>query len=143
VGCLTLRASGPADADAVWEAYADPQRWSSWSPQIARVETTGRLRPGLTGRVWSYLPPPVRFEVLTVDATRRRWTWRVAVGPVGLTLEHSVDRRPRGAQTALTARGPWPVLLAYAPLARLALHRLVRVAGVTAPRRSAGSPPSG
>ena len=24
---LTLRASGPAPARTVWEAYADPQRW--------------------------------------------------------------------------------------------------------------------
>ena len=128
MGTLTLRASGPSDAGAVWEAYADPQAWSKWSPYIARVETIGRLRPGQVGQVWSYLPPPVSFEVLTVDARQKQWAWRVRLGPLRLGLEHGVESRGSGSRTWLTVRGPWPVLIAYAPLARLALHRLVRVA---------------
>ena len=68
MGSLTLHASGPAPVNAVWEAYADPQRWSQWSPHIRRVEAVGRLRPGLTGQVVAVVPLAVNFEVTKVDA---------------------------------------------------------------------------
>jgi len=126
MGRLTLHAHGPADADSVWQGYADPQAWPTWAPQIAKVEADGRLRPGLTGRVWSYLPPPVSFEVLEVDDVRRRWSWRVHLGPLSMRLDHDVTRHLHGTATSVTVHGPWPVLLAYAPLAQVAIRRLVR-----------------
>ena len=129
---LTLRAHGSAPATLAWERYADPGLWSQWSPQIQRVETTmARLESGGTGTVRAGLLAhptlPVPFRVLEVDERARRWTWEARIGPVVLHLEHGVEARGSGSRTWLTVRGPWPVLIAYAPLARLALHRLVRV----------------
>jgi hypothetical protein len=111
----------------VWEAYADPQRWPEWAPHIRRVEAIGRLRPGLEGQVWSIVPAPVSFEVTDVDAKRRRWSWLAAFGPVRMRFDHGVDELDTGSGTWLTMHGPLPLLMIYAPLARLALRRLVRV----------------
>jgi hypothetical protein len=122
---LTVRAQGPARAPDVWEDYADPMRWPEWAPHIRRVVAIGRLRPGLTGQVFSVLPVPVSFEVIDVDAKRRRWSWKVAMGPVHLRFDHCVEPRALGASTWLTMHGPLALLLMYAPIARLALRRLV------------------
>ena len=124
---LTVRAAGPAGAPDVWEAYADPQRWPQWAPHIRRVEAIGRLRPGLEGKVWSVVPAPMSFAVTDVDAKRRRWSWTAALGPLRMRFEHGVDTLAGGSGTWMTMHGPLPVLMIYAPLARIALHRLVRV----------------
>jgi hypothetical protein len=43
-----------------------------------------------------------------------------------LRLEHTVEPGPgSGTRTGLVVDGPAPVVMAYAPVARLALHRLV------------------
>jgi hypothetical protein len=77
--------------------------------------------------VYSYLPPGLAFRVLAVDARARTWSWRVQLGPLALVLEHGV-REPThgGSETWLRMSGPMPLLLSYAPLAQLALRRLVR-----------------
>jgi hypothetical protein len=139
---LTVRAQGPARAVDAWEAYADPQRWAEWAPQIRRVVAIGRLRPGLSGQVWSILPAPVSFEVTQVDAKRRRWSWKAALGPVRLRFDHGVDPRDLGCSTWLTMHGPLPLLLIYAPVARLALHRLVRTPASATPRTQRAGGPS-
>ncbi len=123
---LTVRAHGPAGVPAVWEAYADPQRWPEWAPHIRRVEAVGRLRPGLSGQVIALVPPAVNFEVTDVDAKRRQWSWRAVFGPVQVSFDHGVEQRAAGSGTWLTMHGPLPLLLLYAPLAHLALRRLVR-----------------
>lgn len=123
---LTLRATGPASAPTVWEAYADPQRWSQWAPHIRRVEAIGRLRPGLAGQVWSVVPTPVSFEVTDVDARGRRWSWKAMLGPLAMSFDHGVTTRGAGSGTWLTMHGPLPLLVLYAPVARFALHRLTR-----------------
>jgi hypothetical protein len=126
MGSLTLQARGSAPVDTAWERYADPQKWPQWAPQIRRVESVGRLRPGLTGRVYSYVPPGIAFRVLAVDAKRKTWSWRVQLGPLSLTLEHGVrEGRHGGSETWLRLHGPLPVVALYAPLARYALGRLV------------------
>ena len=136
VSSLTVRAHGPAGAPDVWEAYANPQRWPVWAPHIRRVEAVGRLRPGMAGQVWTFAPVPVSFEVTAVDAKRRRWSWQVALGPVRMSFEHGVDVRHPGSATWLTMRGPLPLLMMYAPLAKLALSRLVRTPHVDTQRRA-------
>lgn len=128
---VTLRTRGDAAPDTAWERYADPALWSSWSPQIQRVDLDApRLVTGARGTVRAGLLPrptlPVPFTVLEVDEPARTWAWRVRVGPVSLHLEHGVVPEPGGCATWLTVRGPAPVVAAYAPLARLALGRLVR-----------------
>ena len=130
---LSLSVSGTAPAALAWERYADPQLWSTWSPQIQRVETRmQRLEAGGTGTVHAGpLPRPtigVPFEVLELDEQAMTWTWRVRLGPAGLVrllLVHGVTAHGSGSSTWLRVHGPLPVVLGYAPVARLALGRLV------------------
>ncbi|MFF8476284.1 SRPBCC family protein [Streptomyces sp. NPDC015414] len=127
MGRLTLRASGPATPETVWRRYACVDEWASWSPQIKAVHTAERrLTAGMRGTVESVAGLRVAFVVESVDDDHRTWTWRVRLGPTGLRLGHDVRGDTNGSTTGLTMRGPWPVLLGYAPLARLALRRLVR-----------------
>ncbi len=117
----TLTATGGADPAEVWERYAEPGRWSSWSPQIRLVSTSERIRPGLRGRVDGVLP----FVVLDVDEAARRWSWVAGHRPLRVHLEHAVVAAERGTRTTLTLVGPPWLVLPYLPLAQLALHRLV------------------
>lgn len=127
---LTLRAHGPASVEEVWERYARPALWSSWSPQISRVEVDAeRLSSGLTGRVVGPVGVFVDFTVETWDEAAHEWAWTVR--PAGwdrltLALEHGVLERDDGAATWLRLRGPLPLVVGYAGPARLALHRLVQ-----------------
>jgi len=134
---LTVRADGGADPDLVWERYARLDLWSTWSPQIRRVEPDGaRLSAGLQGLVHGPAGVAARFVVTAVDESARTWSWRVRPAlrtlvtlPVALDLEHAVQARAGGSQTALTIAGPLraaPLMAGYAPVARLALQRLVR-----------------
>lgn len=121
---VTLRTRGSAAPDTAWERYADLRQWSDWSPQITGVEAASMvLQPGLTGRVVGPLGIRVPFEVLSVGD--RRWTWEVRPPGLRLRLEHGVEADGEGSATWLRMRGPAPVVLGYAPLALLALRRLV------------------
>ncbi|MCW2867738.1 MAG: hypothetical protein JWR20_1926 [Marmoricola sp.] len=127
---LTSEAHGSLDVARAWERYADPDLWSTWSPQIQRVErSTARLSPGMTGTVRAGLLPrptlPVPFTVEEVDEARREWSWRAHLGPVTLHLDHGVVGRGTGSSTWLRISGPAVVVLPYLPVARLALGRLV------------------
>ncbi len=124
---LTLRAHGGADVTTAWDRYVDFARWSTWSPQISSVDAdAARIAPGVTGRVHGPLGVGVDFVVDAVDELARTWSWTVRWGPVRLRRDHAVTSRGSGCATSLRVRGPAPVVLAYAPLARLALGRLVR-----------------
>jgi polyketide cyclase/dehydrase/lipid transport protein len=127
---LTLQAHGDAPAALAWERYAEPALWSSWAPQIQRVDTalqrlttggTGTVRAGLLQRPTLGIP----FRVLSVDEAAREWAWEARIGPVRLRLEHGVTAHLTGSSTWLRVHGPLPVVLAYAPVARIALGRLV------------------
>ena len=127
---LTLEAHGSLDVATAWERYADPDLWSTWSPQIQRVErSTPRLSPGMTGTVRAGLLPrptlPVPFTVDGVDEARREWTWSAHLGPVTLHLDHGVVAHGTGSGTWLRVSGPAFVVVPYLPVARLALGRLV------------------
>lgn len=124
---LTLRASGPLAADEAWERYARPALWPSWSPQIRRVSASAvRMAAGVTGRVYGPLGVSVDFVVETWDEPGRRWSWTARRGPVRLRLGHDVTARDDGCETSLRVSGPLPVVLGYAPIAQIALRRLVR-----------------
>ncbi|MDN5768770.1 MAG: SRPBCC family protein [Humibacillus sp.] len=127
---LTLRATGRAPTDLAWRRYADTRLWSSWSPQIRRVELdahTHELRDGLTGRVVGPIGVSVRFEVESVDEAAMTWVWRVHTGPVTMRLHHAVLSEGDGCTTTLTIEGPALVAVSYSLPAQLALHRLVKV----------------
>ncbi|MFJ4585135.1 SRPBCC family protein [Streptomyces echinatus] len=124
---MTLSAHGAACPDTVWQRYASVEQWASWSPQIKAVHCEGRrLSPGLSGTVESAGGVHAAFVVDAVDHDRRTWTWRVHLGRIRIRLHHEVRPQGRGTTTSLTMDGPQLVLVAYAPLARLALHRLVQ-----------------
>ncbi len=133
MAAVTLSTRGAAAPDIAWERYADPSAWSTWAPQIQWVDTdAARIAPGVGGTVHAGLLPrptlPVRFVVEAVDERARTWTWQVRVALVTLRLEHGVTPDVGGSATWLRVQGPLPVVAAYAPLARLALGRLVRPA---------------
>lgn len=123
----TVRAVGSVSAEKVWERYVETACWPVWAPQIRTVEAAeARLRAGMRGRVVPVVGPRVDFLVEAVDHEARTWCWRVRVGPVRMRLWHAVrDRAPSGAETELRIEGPAAVVVVYAPLARLALRRLV------------------
>jgi len=122
----TVRAVGPANAETVWQRYVRTACWPTWAPQIRAVEAEAELRAGMRGRVVPVVGPRVDFVVEAVDHEARTWCWRVRVGPVRMRLWHAVrDRAPFGAETELRIEGPAAVVVVYAPVARLALRRLV------------------
>lgn len=126
MGTRRLSAVGAADPALAWERYADPGAWPTWSPQILGVETTARrIALGVQGRV--RVPGGLRlpFTVTACDEEARTWSWVVRLGPVALTLNHAVHPHRRGSGAVLSMEGPDAVLLAYAPLAWVALRRLV------------------
>jgi len=130
MAALTLHAHGVAPVTLAWERYADPALWATWAPQIQRVETdmerlvadgSGTVHAGLLA--WPTLGVP--FRVLEVDEAAMEWSWRAHLGPLSLRLEHGVTGHPTGSSTWLRVHGPLPVILGYAPVARIALARLV------------------
>jgi hypothetical protein len=118
---LRLRRRGPASKYEIWARYRDPQRWPSWAPQIREVLAPGPLRPGLEGEVLGPLGARARFEVIDVDEASGTWTWVVRSGPVRLRIEHEIGEGRAG----LVISGPALAVFAYAPVARVALSRLV------------------
>ena len=122
-------ACGPADAEVVWRRYAVPSRWSTWSPQVRGVTCESPdepVRAGTRGVVHGPAGLRVPFEVTEVDEERRRWTWRVRLGPLDLAMTHGVGTRRDGRCCVWVGiTGPLPLVAAYAPVARLALRRLV------------------
>ncbi len=131
---LTAHATGPADPDDVWLRYVTPRHWSGWSPQIRSVggaPLDETVSAGTSGTVHGPAGVKVAFVVTELDAATRRWSWRVRVGVVDLVMAHGVN--PRDATTGSTAwvriTGPLPIVAGYAPLARLALRRLVAAPG--------------
>jgi hypothetical protein len=128
---LTIGAVGPAAPDVAWDRYVHPGMWHTWSPQISSVDATdSTLRAGTTGTVHGPLGVRVPFTVLDVDAEHRFWSWRVTAAGISLVLHHAVrlsnEKALGGSATTLVVDGPAPVVLGYAPLARIALGRLVR-----------------
>lgn len=122
-----LTAEGPAPVGAAWERYAEIARWPTWSPQILRVEAdAARIARGVTGTVHALGGLRLRFTVTDVDVVARRWSWLVRLGPVRMDLHHDVRAVPGGGSTTgLVLQGPTAVVTAYAPLAWVALRRLV------------------
>ena len=125
---LTLHATGPIGPDEAWGRYAVLARWPQWAPQITGVELpVSRLAAGVRGRVRGPLGVTLPFVVETVDEAARQWSWTVSLGPVRLHLLHWVTEGPDGGSTTgLRVSGPVPLVVGYAPLAQLAIGRLVR-----------------
>lgn len=121
-----LRAHGRAEPAVAWERYDLIALWPTWSPQIrwAAAEEP-RIAVGVRGTVGVPGGLALPFTVTAVDPLARTWSWVVRLGPVSMTLNHEVHGHARGSGTLLVMEGPDPVLLAYAPIAWVALRRLV------------------
>lgn len=123
---VTVGAKGRVPPDEVWDRYADISRWTEWAPQLARVDATAdHLGFGVTGKVFGPLGVRASFTVDSVDEAARRWSWTVRRFPITVRLEHAVHKQGGGSATSLRIDGPLPVVVAYAPVARLALQLLV------------------
>ncbi len=128
---VTVSASGAADPDAVWDRYIHPARWPEWSPQIVSVDyPDAAIGVGGAGTVHGPCGVAVSFEILAIDNEKRYWSWRVKIVGISLTLDHDVravhTEKAAGTVTTLAINGPAPLVVGYAPIARLALGRLVR-----------------
>ena len=131
-GSLRLSATGALDPEAVWERYTQPVWWPLWAPHLREVDYPDAVvRPGTTGRVTGVGGVVAVFRVDAVDHDARRWTWSVRSGPLRLSFDHGVDAaepgigHPGGSTAWLVTRALWPVAVGYAPVARIALGRLV------------------
>ncbi len=128
---LTLRADGAADLALVWQRYSQPELWTTWAPQIRRVEcSSDRLEVGSTGTVYGVVPNlGAKFEVVEFLEDEHRWAWDIVAGPVRMHLDHrSESRIGGGTSTTLIADGPAVAVLTYSPVARISLEALVRPA---------------
>lgn len=122
----TLEVTGPTSPAACWQRYDELDRWADWAPHITSVESpASRLSPGVTGVVRVLGGLHVPFVITDVDRPAMTWSWIARLGPVRLTLHHGVHPAPHGTRTSLAIEGPRLVVDGYAPLARVALHRLV------------------
>lgn len=123
---LRVVAAGPADVDDVWLRYTTPGLWSGWAPQIRAVEhPPSRIRAGGRGTVRGPLGLDVPFVVEAVDDQARRWGWCPRIGPVAIRMRHGVDAHPEGSSAWVEIAAPRLLALSYAPIASLALRRLV------------------
>jgi len=122
---LLLAATGPADLDEVWTRYSTPDRWPEWAPQIRSVSCSGPFNPGTSGTVHGPWPARIPFQIRSVDPSARQWSWRVGVGPLGVVMDHGVEESGSGTRAWVRIHAPAPLVAPYAPIARLALRRLV------------------
>jgi len=121
-----LSAHGAAEPSVAWRRYLEVGAWRTWSPHIVNVDATAhQIAVGVSGRVHVVGGLRVPFTVTEVDPRRCTWSWIARLGPVPLTLHHAVRAQGRGSATDLTMEGPDAVLVSYAPLAWVALRRLV------------------
>ena len=131
-GSLRLSATGPVHPDEVWDRYTRPARWPGWSPHLREVDyPEAVVRPGTTGRVTGAGGVVAVFRVDAVDHAAHTWSWSVRSGPLRLSFDHGVDAaggapgQVDGSTAWLVTHALWPVAVGYAPLARVALRRLV------------------
>lgn len=137
-GALLLARSAAAPS-AVWRLLAAPRRWPDWAPHIVCVEgeVTPIVRAGAELTVRGPGGLPVR-TVVTHVAEGRRWDFDAQLpGPFVLTSAHEVRPQGGGAEVGVRmrfTRGPAAALLdrtalmAYLPLAAVAVRRLARLA---------------
>lgn len=121
---LELSSVIEAPAEIVWSLFTDTADWPDWGPTNAAVELDDpagtRITADSTGRVrvagvW------VPFSITT--CADYRWTWSVARVPA---TGHRVE--PLGPDRCRTVFELPPLAVGYAPVCRVALRRLDRLA---------------
>ena len=98
---MTVTRTGPARTSDVWEHYERLDLWTAWAPHLTNVRADSEtLLPGTEGTVRALRVVPVPFRVLSVQAAQGRWSWRVRLGPLELTLAHWVSPSSSGGTRA-------------------------------------------
>jgi hypothetical protein len=134
IRCAADSTAPPATA---WALLARPARWQEWAPQLrgawGLAGSDGEVAEGARGAARLLGAVPVPARITRVDAGRL-WTWRV--GPV--ELDHVVEPRPDGCTVVTTMRAAAPLeallRVTYAPVVRLLMGNLARVAERAAAR---------
>lgn len=123
---LTISATGDASPDEAWRGFAFPTQWSSWAPQIQSVEgLSSPIKPGDRGIVRGPAGAHVSVHITAVQHDQRSWSWQVRT-PIGLVrMDHRVTPRGDGARASTTVHVPCAVAACYAPIAWVAMRRLV------------------
>ena len=68
-----LAARGPAPVDEAWRRYAEIPLWSTWAPQISRVQASSdQLALGVDGTVYVLGVLPIPFTVTVICRLARR-----------------------------------------------------------------------
>ena len=126
---LTVHSDAPPDR--VWDLYAHPARWKEWAPHVRSPSGLGdpEVEAGSRGTVRVAGAVPVRATIIAVEPGHS-WSW--TVGPA--TLRHTVAPAPSGGGTEIglvieVSRVLEPLVrVSYAPLARVLLGNLARIA---------------
>jgi hypothetical protein len=124
---MLVSAEGAAPAERVWERYTSPALWPGWAPQISRVDAdddpiVGGTRGTVHGPLFTFAP----FRIRYVDDRARTWSWWVGFGPAGVGMDHGVDETDAGSRAWVRIHAHRWLAAPYAPIARLALRRLVK-----------------
>ena len=132
---MMVATDGPVAPAEAWRRYSRFALWPAWAPQIKTVTVDGEtLSPGASGQVHGPVGVSVNFEILTVEAEKFRWSWRVWRGPFAVTLVHGIEPNGSGGSRSwIDLQAPVllrPAVLPYLPLAWYALHRHVTLPSV-------------
>ena len=115
-----------APAAAVWEVFADVERWPEWTASITRIEALDgpELAVGKRFEIKQPRLPRLVWEVSDFEAGTA-WTWRqgtpggptlgvhevVAVSPERTLVRQRIDQRgPVGTLVGVLMRGAHPAL---------------------------------
>jgi hypothetical protein len=74
------------------------------------------------GPLFTFAP----FRIRYVDDRARTWSWWVGFGPAGVGMDHGVDDTGTGSRAWVRIHAHRWLAAPYAPIARLALRRLVK-----------------
>ena len=124
---FTVSAKGAASPEEVWARYTQPERWPTWAPHMKRaIYPYPRIVEGTFGRVYAYGGFSLPFSIDALDADGWTWGWSVYVAGQRIELKHGVVAGASHTRAWVSIGLPLPIALGYAPIAKLALRRLVR-----------------
>lgn len=124
---MLVSVEGDAPVELVWERYTHPSQWPAWAPQIRSVDSDDDpIEPGTRGTVHGPVFTFAPFRIRYVDHRAREWSWWVGLGVLGVGMDHGVDETDGGSRAWVRIHAHRYLAAPYAPIARLALKRLVR-----------------
>ena len=92
-----------APVEAVWRVWSDPDRWSTWNPEIVAMSLDGSLSPGTTGEmstrqrrhritfVWVQPERSFAFEITPLPLVTLLLISEITPAPEGCTISQSIE----------------------------------------------------